>query len=273
MVGLVAHAGEAGTPEWLLPAAAVAVAAALFARAFVTLRRRGRADLAPWSRAALFAAALALALAALVSPLDRLAEEELLSAHMLQHVLIGDAAPALALTALRGPLLFFLLPAGALAPLARAAALRRLLRFVSRPGVAYGLWAANLAIWHVPRLYDAALAHRGIHDLEHFCWVTTGVLVWTVLVDPARHETLTRAQRIVLAALLFATGQLLTDALVFSFSLLYPAYSGAHGLSAVTDQQLAGVVMMVEQLLTLGTLAVVLLRPRVRRTRRPALAA
>ena len=66
---------------------------------------------------------------------------------------------------------------------------------------------------------------------------------------------------------MFACGQVLTDVLVFSFHGLYPAYHGSHGLSARTDQQLAGVVMMVEQLLTLGTLAIVLLRTRSRRTR------
>ena len=54
---------------------------------------------------------------------------------------------------------------------------------------------------------------------------------------------------------MFACGQVLTDVLVFTFTPLYPAYRGAYGLSALTDQQLAGVVMMVEQLLTLGTLA------------------
>jgi len=76
---------------------------------------------------------------------------------------------------------------------------------------------------------------------------------------------LSAGRRVALAAAMFATGQVLTDVLVFSFSNLYPAYHGAYGISAVTDQQLAGVVMMVEQLLTLGTLVAVLLAPRIRR--------
>ena len=78
--------------------------------------------------------------------------------------------------------------------------------------------------------------------------------MWTLLVDPGAHGRLTVGGRIALAAAMFAAGQVLTDVLVFSFHGLYPAYHGAHGLSAHTDQQLAGVVMMVEQLLTLGTL-------------------
>ena len=57
------------------------------------------------------------------------------------------------------------------------------------------------------------------------------------------------------------------DVLVFTFHPLYPAYRGAYGLSAHTDQQLAGVAMMVEQLVTLGTLVFLLLRPRLRHAR------
>src|SRR5262249_61503211 len=90
---------------------AAAVAAALFAQAFIRLRRRGRSDHAPWTRALLFAAGLALAILPLVSPLDAAGDQYLLSAHMLQHVLIGDAAPLLLVLAVRGPLVFFLLPA------------------------------------------------------------------------------------------------------------------------------------------------------------------
>ena len=64
-----------------------------------------------------------------------------------------------------------------------------------------------------------------------------------------------------------------TDVLVFTFTPLYPFYEGAYGISAVTDQQLAGIVMMAEQLLTLGTCVALLLRPRWSRTRKARLAA
>jgi cytochrome c oxidase assembly factor CtaG len=73
---------------------------------------------------------------------------------------------------------------------------------------------------------------------------------------------------------MFAAGQILTDVLVFSFTPFYPAYHGAYGISRVTDQQLAGIVMMVEQLLTLGICVALLLRPRwSRAARRGRLAA
>ena len=254
---------------WAAPPAVVgtaALSALLFAQGWVRLRRRGRTDLASWGRAALFALGVAVALAGLVSPIDTIGEDDLLSLHMLQHVLIGDLGVALAIVAVRGPLFVFLLPAAALGPIARSP-LRRALGVLLRPRVAFALWALNLAVWHIPSLYDAALTHRMLHDFEHACWVVAGVLVWTLLVDPGAHGRLTVGGRLALAAAMFACGQVLTDVLVFSFHGLYPAYHGAYGLSTRTDQQLAGVVMMVEQLLTLGTLAAVLLRSRGRRTR------
>jgi putative membrane protein len=257
----------------VVPVIAAAVAASLFAQAVVRLRRRGRGDLAGWDRVALFALGLGLSLFALVGPLDRLADDKLLSAHMGQHVLIGDLSPALLVTALRGPLLVFLLPAPVLAPLARSDRVRAVLGTLLRPRVAFSLWAANLAVWHVPYLYDAALAHQALHDFEHVCWTLSGILVWTLLVDPGSHRRLSVGGRVALAVALFAAGQVLTDVLVFSFTPLYPAYQGAYGISAVTDQQLSGIVMMVEQLATLGTCVALLLRPRWSRARRGRLAA
>ena len=246
----------------MIPVLAAVVAALLFAQAVVRLRRRGRADLAGWDRVALFAAGLGVTVFALVGPLDRIADEKLLSAHMAQHVLIGDLGPALMITALRGPLLVFFLPAAVLAPIARSTRVRAVLGTLLRPRVAFGLWAANLAFWHIPYMYDLALEHENLHYFEHFCWMVCGVLVWTLLVDPGSHKRLTVGARVALAAAMFATGQILTDVLVFSFTPLYPWYHGAHGLSALADQQVAGLVMMVEQLLTLGVCVALLLRPR-----------
>jgi len=257
----------------VIPVIAAVVAALFFTQAVVRLRRRGRADLAGWDRVALFAAGLGVTLFALVGPLDRLADDKLLSAHMAQHVLIGDLGPALMVTALRGPLLVFFLPAPILAPLARDARVRTVLGTLLRPRVAFSLWAANLAIWHIPYLYDLALRHQNLHNFEHVCWMFTGILVWTLLVDPGSHRRLTVGGRVALAASMFAAGMILSDVLIFTFTPLYLFYHGAYGISALLDQQLAGIVMTVEQLLTLGICVALLLRPRWSRSRRARLAA
>lgn len=264
--------GSWETPPAVLFGAALALV--LFAQAFVRLRRRSPGH-APWDRAVLFGAGLVLLVLPLVSPLDRLGDEDLLSAHMLQHVLIGDAAVALLVVAVRGPLLFFLLPPPVLRPLASFRPLRALLSVLFVPLVGLGLWAAAFLAWHVPAAYDYAAAHPLVHDLEHLSFVVAGVLAWTQLVDPARHGRLRRPQRVFFALGMLVLAQPIVDLLLFSTGPLYPRYTGAHGISALTDQRLAGAVMMVEQLLALGICVGFLLRPYLKErrvsARRPAL--
>ena len=264
------------TPPTVLIGAGLALV--LFVQAFVRLRRR-RAEHAPWTRALLFAAGLALLVIPVASPLDHVADEQLLSAHMLQHVLIGDAAPALLVTAVRGPLLFFLLPPALLRPLASFRPLRAFLSVLLRPLVSLGLWVVAIVAWHAPPAYDYAAAHPVVHDLEHLSFVIAGILAWTQLVDPARHGALRRPQRVFFALAMFALTQPLVDALLFSSSAAYPRYAEQpdrlFGLSPLTDQRLAGAVMMVEQLLALGICVALLLRPYLKerraRVRGPAL--
>lgn len=223
----------------------------------IRLRRRGRADLAGWDRFVVFAIGLGATVFVLVGRMDEWADTHL-AVHMAQHVVIGDGAVALMIFAVRGPLLVFMLPAPVLVRVAKA---RPFFSLLLRPHVAFPLWAANLAIWHVPYLYDAALRHQDLHDFEHFCWVVAGLLVWTLLIDPGSHRRLTVGGRVAFAAAMFACGQVLSDVLIFSFHPIYPAYPGR------LDQQLAGVAMMAEQLVTLGVLAFALLRPRMRSAR------
>lgn len=248
--------------------AGAVLAVVLFWHAFARLRRRGRTDHAPWSRVALFALALAAGTLPLVSPLDELGDEYLLSGHMLQHVLIGDAAPALALVALRGPMLVFLLPNALLRRVARLHGLRRGLAFLLRARVSLTLWMAVLAAWHVPAAYDFALAHETVHDLEHASFIAVGVLAWTQLVDPARRNSLRERFCCMLAMGTFA---LVIGTVLIATAPLYPAYADQttrlFALSATRDQQLAGLVMIGEQLAALALCAWFLLPARVERAR------
>jgi cytochrome c oxidase assembly factor CtaG len=264
------------TPPAVLVAAALGLL--LFGQAFVRLRQR-RPDHAPWTRAVLFGVGVALLVLPLVSPLDEAGDERLLSAHMLQHVLIGDAAVALLVVAVRGPLVFFLLPPAVLRPLASFRPLRAFLAVLLRPLVSLGLWTIAVVVWHVPRLYDYAAAHPLVHDLQHVSFVAAGLLAWTQLVDPARHGRLRPPQRMFFALAMLVLAQPVVDALLFSSHPAYARYAHVpdrlFGLSPLTDQRLAGAVMMVEQLLALGICVALLLRPYLRerraRARRPAL--
>jgi len=249
--------------------AGAAVAIAFFLHGWRRLHRR-RPAAAPWTRIPLFVAGVLVVVVGLVSPLDAIAEEYLQSAHMLQHVLVADLGVALALLAVRGPLSFFVIPRDLLAPLARRAGLRVTVSFLLRPVVAVSLWLAVLVAWHVPVLYEAALEQPLVHRLEHLSFLVVGLLVWTLIIDPSGHRRLSVNGRIGLAIVLFWAGQLLAYVFVFGFDPYYDVYADQPerllGLSPLTDQKLAGVVMMVEQALTLG-LALVLLVRLARRSR------
>lgn len=239
------------------------VATGFFLHGWLRLRRR-RAELAPWTRIPLFVTGVAVTVLAIVSPIDAIGERYLQSVHMLQHVLIADLGIALTLAAVRGPLSVFFLPRDLLVPLARVDWLRRLLRFLLRPGMSYAVWVIVLISWHIPRFYEAALHHRFWHDVMHLSFIVGGLLVWTQIIDPSRHHRLTLNERLGYTALVFWTGQIMAYVLLFDFSPLFSTYvdqpARLLGLSPLTDQKLAGVVMMVEQAATVGLAFVLLLR-------------
>jgi putative membrane protein len=253
---------------------AALLAALLFLQGFFRLRDRGRHDHAPWNRLILFGAGLALTVLPLVSPLDIIGDHYLLSAHMLQHVLIGDAAPALLTVAVRGPLLFFVIPRPLLRVLGHASTVRRAASWVLRPKVALAAWALAYGGWHIPAAYDYAARHQTVHDFEHASFVVAGLLVWSLLIDPARRGHLSRGRRLRIVAILFLMGTVISDTLIFSFRPLYPAYAHqverVFSLSPLRDQQLAGLVMTLDQVLTLGTCAAFLLWPILRKRRSAA---
>ena len=251
--------------QWHIEIAVVAmclVTLALFVQGFVRLRRRGRRDHASWDRAVLFVVAVTLVFLALDSPLDTVADDYLLSAHMLEHVVIGDLAIALGLLALRGPLIFFFLPKPILSKVARFHPLRIVLHWLTGPWVALPVWTASMWAWHVPRIYDYAATHQSVHNLEHLSFVLTGVLVWNLLIDPARTRRLTLPGRILFAVAIFLLGDPVLGALLDG-GAIYPHYATQadriFGLSPQADQRLAAIVMLVEQVATLGTCGLILL--------------
>ena len=262
---LLAH--EAGWEPAPLVLGAAGLALVLFWRGFLRLRGRGRADHAPWWRAAVFTAAVSLGVLAVVSPLDSIGEQDLVSAHMLQHVVIADLVPALLLVALQGPLLGFATPRPVLRGVARRGPLRSALGLLLLPPVAFACWAAAIGVWHVPGPYEAAVANPWWHDVEHMTFLLGGLLVWAQLVDPARRGSMGPTARVAYAVCLLAAGGALVNVLVFS-GPLFPSYARLSdrplGLSAAGDQQAAGLVMLAEQTLTIGVFVAVMLRRRGR---------
>jgi len=211
-----------------------------------------RRRVVPW-RGLCFAAGLATLLVALDSPVERLADNWFW-AHMLQHVLLMlVAAPLLVLGA---PWLPFWrpLPLEFRRRLARSvvksssfAWLRRAAHLVASPLGAWLLFDVNLAVWHVPALYDLTLRNNGVHYGEHISFVLLGLLFWSQVLDsPPFHPRLSPFARVIYTSAGSAASWMLAIILTFAATPLYPAQSAGHhgGLSALTDQQLAAGIML-----------------------------
>jgi cytochrome c oxidase assembly factor CtaG len=191
-------------------------------------------------RASIFAAGLVLVAASLNSPLETIAIHYLLLIHLLQNVMIADWAP---------PLLVL-----GLAPAMRAAVAARggqPLARLTRPAVALPLW---LAVWygvHVPQLYDFALRHPLLLNLEHGALILAGLVFWWP-VFAAEPQRISTAVRLAYLGTAYVASAFLSLALIFSGRAFYGFYEAAPrlwGLSPTKDQNLGGILMNGEQML------------------------
>ena len=216
--------------------------------------RRARRSWPAW-RTALFLLGLLAILAALVSPLDTLAAERF-SFHMVQHMLLTVVAVPLLLVGQPVRPLLRGLPAevrsGVVRPLARSRAVRAIVHVLRHPLVAGALYVGGLYAWHVPALYDAALADPRLHVAEHLWFLTTALLFWTCVIDPEPFRaTLSYPARIIYLLLAGAAqNTVLGGVLSFSSRLLYSGYAvtqrvGEDYLERLTDQRVGGAVMWV----------------------------
>ena len=198
-------------------------------------------------RAAYFAAGLAVVAVALSPPLDGAAARRF-SVHMTQHLLLILAAAPLLVAGRPGALLVEALPVEARARLGRTLhrpGWRLARRLATNPVVVLTVAVGGFWVWHLPRLYEAALHNDAVHGLEHVTFLAGGFLFWSVVLDPGpkRRLGLGATCGFVFAAML--ANIWLSAALAFATTPLYAAYA-AHGAdAALADQQLAGVVMWV----------------------------
>jgi cytochrome c oxidase assembly factor CtaG len=217
-----------------------------------TLAAAGR-PVPVWRRAT-FGLGIVLVVVALNSPVDALGEEHFFFFHMTQHVILGDLAP---LCFVLGMTRQLLRPVLALPVVEK-------LRVLAHPLVALPLWAADLYLWHIPYLYDAALHHNSVHALEHFCFFTAGCLMWEPVVEtlpgPVWFGTGMKLGYIAVVRLIET---ILGNVFIWSSSAFYSVYRHPPewGITPVHDLNLGGIVMMAEgSVVTLAALAWLFLR-------------
>ncbi len=193
---------------------------------------------------------------ALLSPLDAIGDQYLLSAHMMQHVLLSDIAPALLVLGLRSPILPLGLSRRALTAVAPGRPSGRVLARLTSPWVAVPLWVLATWVWAIPSVFDYVAQHEVIHAFEHATLFYTGLAMWWLIIDPLPRARLRpNGERLALLGFTRLASACVCLPLTWLASSEYPLYASApraYGLSAINDQHLAGAAMCFVEFLVFG---------------------
>jgi putative membrane protein len=257
MLHILAHAGEHhdGQPWWMMWNLDPLILASLFALALLysigLMRIWSRAGVgrgvARW-QAICFAGAIVTLVIALVSPLDPMSDE-LQSAHMVQHMTLMSLSAPLFILGAPATVMLWAAPAPwrqRLMGWRRVEWIRARWYWLWQPLIMCGLYAAVLWVWHLPVLYEAALRNRWIHEIQHLMFFIVACMFWRVLIDPLARLRLSYGAGVIY---LFATSLHATVLGVFLALAPRPWYGDyigrteAWNLSALEDQQLAGLIM------------------------------
>ncbi len=256
----LAHGDGHVTPDtlwssWSLPVApalAMLAVAALYTVGTVRIashRREGAGNMT-WPVAAFAGGMLALVVA-ILSPLDPLGDA-LLAAHMTQHVLLLAVAPPLLVLGRPIVALLVALPRGWRAGISRgwhrAGAVRAAWRFLEHPVVSWVVAAVILWGWHAPALYEAAIRHPLLHDLEHAMFLGSALLFWWSVLQPMERRARNYGTAVIAIFTTALQGGALGVLMIFASAPWYPIYEDRGApwhLSLMEDQHLAGAIMWV----------------------------
>jgi len=226
------------------------VTALLYAAGYRALGRRAKAGRSSLRRQALAFTGGWLALVlALVSPLDALGGL-LFSAHMVQHELMMIVAAPLMVLGRPLVTMLWAFPGGARASIGRGvrvAWVRRAWQVLTLATVAWLFHAAALWLWHVPVLFETALAHPGLHALQHASFLASALVFWWTVFSPRAAAAGAGVAMLSLFTTMVHTGAL-GALLTLAPDLWYPSYASpasAWGFDPLVDQQLGGLIMWV----------------------------
>jgi putative membrane protein len=199
-------------------------------------RPEGSSDGSPLA----FYAGLALLFLSLNGPLHDLSDSYLFSAHMVQH---------LVLTMVVVPLLILGTPGWMLRPALRSRAVSATAPALTRPVVAYAAFNVAMIAWHLPPLYNLAMANHDVHVLQHVVFLVTATLVWWPLLSPLPElPPLSHAMRMLYVVLLMIPMNVIGLMITYADEVLYPAYEAAPrvtALSPIDDQLVGGLIMWI----------------------------
>ena len=203
---------------------------------------RARAHPEPLGRArpAMFFAGLALMFFSLNGWIHDLSDYYLFSAHMVQHLFLAMGV---------APLLIMGTPAWMLRPLLRSRVARALARPLRSPIACFAIFNLVLIGWHLPPLYNAAMAYHNVHIIQHLLLMTASVIMWWPVLSPmAEYPRLSYPAQMLYLFLLTIPMSVVSVAIVYSNTILYPEYASAPRvlrLSPMDDQMLGGLIMWI----------------------------
>lgn len=192
------------------------------------------------SQSALFVSALVVMFLSLNGWIHDLSDSYLFSAHMVQHLLLALVV---------APFLIMGTPGWMLRPVMRVRAVAAIAKRVTHPLIAYGFFNVVVAAWHLPVLYNAAMADHDIHITQHLMFMVASVLMWWPILSPMPElPRLSYPLQMLYLFLITIPMSIISIYITYADQMLYPAYASAPrlwGLSPMQDQLLGGLIMWI----------------------------
>ena len=189
---------------------------------------------------ATFFGALALIFLSLNGWLHDLSDYYLFSAHMIQHLVLTLVAP---------PLLILGTPGGMLRPALRWPVVRSVGPRVTTAPMCFAIFTVVLAAWHLPPVYNLAMAHHNIHIVQHLCFMVAATFMWWPVLSPLPElPRVSYPAQMLYLFLLSIPMSLIAICIGYSDHILYPAYSSAPrlwGITPLQDQLIGALIMWV----------------------------
>ena len=219
--------------------------AALYERG-ARVAARGDAGQAPISAAPLrhqrvcYYAALVVMFLSLNGWLHDLSDSYLFSAHMVQHLMLALVVAPLMIMGTTGAMLRPLLRLPGVAPVAR---------WITHPMRCFAIFNVVVAGWHLPPLYNYALAHHPVHIVQHLMFLAASVIMWWPILSPLPElPRLSYPGQMLYLFLMSIPMAVVSVYIAYADSLLYPMYAAAPrvwGISPMDDQLIGGLIMWI----------------------------
>ena len=194
---------------------------------------------APLHRVA-FYSALIILFFSLNGWLHDLSDSYLFSAHMVQHLLLALAV---------APLMIMGTPGWMLRPALSVRGVRPLARWLTKPMPSFAIFNVVVAAWHLPPLYNTAMAHHGVHIAQHLMFLVASVLMWWPVLSPMPElPRISYPGQMLYLFLMTIPMSIISVAIAYADRLLYPAYATAPriwGLTPMNDQMIGGLIMWI----------------------------